>query len=1143
MESSVLQLKSLSDSWMSLSSIFIEMDVIFGVMCGVGLFFLLIPFLKTYPVSPPPESGKNTPKVRRRRQSKTRKKNASVKGCNDDRKSVEENQNPSQPVEIPIEQLLLDPASLPFGKSNEKQDQLPLSQLLSYLKFLEDLIQQKFSQIFWGMSSVLSESVVATAWVSKRPCSVRHKTVRFSDTVDPFPALPPAQGPPQISQAQRLPHQLVTPNVVGVTEVQTLNSLPSSTSNQALSASTSRASGTTCCNIGMKVLASLLTENHPWQQDLEWKDTIGSNVQNHQAAISQPTHNLPRDIPPAEANRSASIPPEHCQFLQHHEEPQSEYRMKKVRVQGPPFRFLPSQEPTQLQGRFPANSRRQSKDKPELPQPAQPSILYYKSCKSNQMMETTPSGMPLKKDPARCNIHELIKEGPSFRAKALPCTSSSTRGQGLEPRKCALRTEQQSYVNTTQDLSFLDPKTQRKLDSNIKQLPAKHRWRPYLQTLVSRDLIPPGVPASFLPQLVYPSSPTCVSKVEYYSKAAMILEKMHHQDPGGTRVETISASRLQSPLFAHSPAEVQEKQRATPPAASHGPAKVHPVPLQSYLSTQTRAFCFQAKTQKSRIVQGTGRGSLQPRTSPRMPKLAAWKRFENVASGHPCWSGTMLGPQERVPPSVVKQTNRSEEKKETIPAWKVSLGFTEIPIGQAINIHLRDFESKEVSRSPGRFQTPTPQHSGDSALKTQVLSEIDFRSNKQPQARPVGHHKDSLSSVSLPSEHLLPSFQNRSKKPKTSQDLDDIFMRRDRSQETQNFRVPKNKIQAKNHKAFHPNDQRKELVRSRATCQEERPGRERPSTPSFTQFKDTSSISEFQSSFDMPGKGQALPENNLKKIKRIFLQYLNLSTKDKGQGDSLKSENSTPATVITQESESKEKLIYSMVVEMQYIMNVVVQVLVNWLGLNVGDPTEDQWFKVEPLISQLSGFHSPKGLYDPKNSRPERLMHPEDQSHPSMYKGIRDKQQSDVGAQRACDQHQNRVKRGMDYGQLPTPKGNNHPCRNRGTGDKQQLDVDAQRAYDPDQLRMKSGRGCYPHASPKGHKHLFMHRDVGDKQQSGIVQRACDPHQSTEKGMDCGHLIGPRENNHPVTYRGSGDKKQSYAAAQRAGHPKWTLPA
>ncbi|OBS64098.1 hypothetical protein A6R68_07366, partial [Neotoma lepida] len=530
--------------------------------------------------------------------------------------------------------------------------------------------------------------------------------------------------------------------------------------------------------------------------------------------------------------------------------------------------------------------------------------------------------MPLK-GPAKCNRHDPIKEGPSFRAKDLPCTSSSSPQKGLEPRKCALKTDQWSYVNTTQDLSFLDPQIQRKLDSNIKQLPAKRKWRPYLQTPGSRDLIPPGVPASFLPQPVYPTSPSSVSKAEYYSKAALILEKLHHRDPGGTRVEAVSASRLQSPLFAHSPSEVQEMQRATPPAASHGPSKVHPDTRRSYV-----------RTQESRIVQGTGRGSPQPRTSPRMPKRAIWKRFENVASGHPCWSGTMQGPQERVPPSVVKQTNRSEEKEETILAWKMRLGSTKIPNGQAFNINLRDFESKEASRSPGHFQTPTPQYSGDSALHTQVHSKIDFRSNKQPQPQPVGHHPDSPSSVSLPSEHLIPSFLNRSKKPKTLQELGDVFMSRDQSQETRNFRVPKDKIQVKNHKVFHPNDKRKELMRGRATCQEERPGRGRPPTPSSTQFKDTSSVTEFQPSFDMPGKGQAQPKNNLKKIKRIFLQYFNLNTKNKGQGDSPKSESSRPATVMTQESVTNEKLILNIIAEMQYIMSVVVQILVNCLGLN-----------------------------------------------------------------------------------------------------------------------------------------------------------------------------------------------------------------
>jgi len=61
----------------------------------------------------------------------------------------------------------------------------------------------------------------------------------------------------------------------------------------------------------------------------------------------------------------------------------------------------------------------------------------------------------------------------------------------------------------------------------------------------------------------------CVSKTEYYSKATTILEQLHHQDPGGTWIEIVSSTSLQSPLFEHSTREVQETQRAPPPAAIH----------------------------------------------------------------------------------------------------------------------------------------------------------------------------------------------------------------------------------------------------------------------------------------------------------------------------------------------------------------------------------------------------------------------------------------------------------------------------------------------------------------------------------------------------------------------------------------------
>ncbi|XP_057643970.1 uncharacterized protein LOC130886083 isoform X2 [Chionomys nivalis] len=932
------------------------------------------------------------------------------------------------------------------------------------------------------------------------------------------------QGPPQISQTQPLPHQAVTPSLTGVKEAQTLGSLPSSTSNRALSSSRSRVCVKDYSTSETKIPVSLPIEN----QDLEWKDTLDSSAPKQQAGISWPTHNLPNGTLPAEPVRSASILPEHCQFLQHHEETQSEDKVTKVReIRGSPFMVLSSPELTQLWGHFPANSPCQPKNKPGLPQPTQPSILDSKSCKLSQMMGSVSSAMPLKK-PEACDMHDPIKKGPGLRANDFPCTSSRRPGKGLKPRKPALRTDQQSYVNTAQDLSFLDPKTQMKLESNIMQLPMKRRRRPYLQTLESGDLTAPGIPASSLPQPVYPSSPTSVSKAEYYSKAAMILEKLHHRDPGGTRVETVSTARLRSSLLAHSPSQVQVIQRATPPAASHGPSKALPHTRKSYLSTKTRAFCFQARTQQSRTVRGIGRSSLQPRTSPRIYKPAARMKFENMASGHPCWSGTKLGPQERIPPSVVKQINRSKEKEGTPLAWKVSLGSTEIPSSQVINIHLRDFESIEAKRSPGHFQTPTLRHSGDSALNTQVYTETDFRSSKQPQFWSVGHCPDSSSSVSLPSEHLFPSFQNRTKKPKTSQSLGDVFMRRDHSQKTQDFRVPKDKIQAKNHKVFHPIKERKEFMRSRALSQEEQPGRGTPSTLSSTWFKDTATT-KTEPSLDMPGIEQTPQESYLIKIIKNIMQYISLSTKGKGQEDSVKKENSPPSSMMTQ-----EKLIYSMATEVQSLMNIVVQLLVNWLGLKVGHPSEAQWCKAEPLIPQLrdSFFHFPEGVYEPKNSRPEKMSSgphtsPMAQSHTFRNKVIGDKHQSGIATQESYVPHQNSVKRGMGCEQLPSPKGNNHPCRHWETGDKQQLGVGAPRTCDSDQIRTKSGMDFCPHTSPKGHSHVFMHRDVGDKPRSGIVHRACDPHQSTKKGMGCGPLTSSKDNNHPVTYSGTEDKEQS----------------
>ncbi|XP_059566892.1 spermatogenesis-associated protein 31E1-like [Myotis daubentonii] len=56
------------------------------------------------------------------------------------------------------------PTPQPFWSLRDKQEQVPGPQQLSHIKFLEEHLQQKCSQLFWGLPSLHSESLVATAW-------------------------------------------------------------------------------------------------------------------------------------------------------------------------------------------------------------------------------------------------------------------------------------------------------------------------------------------------------------------------------------------------------------------------------------------------------------------------------------------------------------------------------------------------------------------------------------------------------------------------------------------------------------------------------------------------------------------------------------------------------------------------------------------------------------------------------------------------------------------------------------------------------------------------------------------------------------------------------------------------------------------
>ena len=111
--------------------------------------------------------------------------------------------------------------------------------------------------------------------------------------------------------------------------------------------------------------------------------------------------------------------------------------------------------------------------------------------------------------------------------------------------------------------------------------------------------------------------------------------------------------------------------------------------------------------------------------------------------------------------------------------------------------------------------------------------------------------------------------------------------------------------------------------------------------------------------------------------------------------------------------------------------------------------------------------------------------------------------------------------------------GNDYPCSYRGDGNKQQSGLSDQKSSDPGQSGIKIGMGDSPHGSPKWHKHSFRYTGIIDKQESVVDHKVFDPHQNTNKGVDCDPLMILKDNL-PVKDRGAGVQEQFALVAQGA---------
>ncbi|XDB53234.1 hypothetical protein AB1E18_006757 [Capra hircus] len=91
-ENPPLSLKSTFDTWLNSSSPFWAIDTILAFLCGLGLFFLILPYLENNPSFPPLRKHGNIRKhqMERRGRSRSSKRNGALKACRDCLEALEE---------------------------------------------------------------------------------------------------------------------------------------------------------------------------------------------------------------------------------------------------------------------------------------------------------------------------------------------------------------------------------------------------------------------------------------------------------------------------------------------------------------------------------------------------------------------------------------------------------------------------------------------------------------------------------------------------------------------------------------------------------------------------------------------------------------------------------------------------------------------------------------------------------------------------------------------------------------------------------------------------------------------------------------------------------------------------------------------
>ncbi|KAM7092822.1 spermatogenesis-associated protein 31A1-like [Molossus nigricans] len=665
----------------------------------------------------------------------------------------------------------------PFGNMKDKQEQLPNP-------------QQLYNQLFWGLPSLHSESLVATTSIPKNSFALQSLSFSFNRFLNDCPTQLQAKISPPISHSQPKGHleflpQPLFPSMLQfqpppVAQVQTRGHLQSSP--PALPPSYPpkiRAFGVSCPIDQNKPQPWIPRKiQHPERPLLQKQLASGwdsySAVRRSQEVFSPFTANCPKD----------SILPENFPISPKCQEQQEHYLQKwpmRHSWELPP-KIREPRELRQHQSEVPGTCQAMGKHGP-----SQPSSCTARSSKDAQKV-----GPLLRQGPGKAPGHlprgsesslvglQMVGSGESESDLALSRSDSGSElprnldrhlenaqkgrvggrlGQGsrnltpvsvhrpwlavghssanadthLETRNLGTIEGGEPCVNTCCRVSFLPRDSRRELEAHLTKFSVRHRWGLPLKLLKATNLFKvkkaaasPGLRLAFVP------SSTCASGAYSIVKSDGSLGKPPPACPGEKVNTEESVPTLARPLPARSPVceDTQSALGGTPSGDDHGSSTASLTRWEGRPPSQSLAL-----TRQSRTVEWVERGSLGPGPSSAMArKEPRGKR----------WDGASQDPPHRVTVldmNLGSQSSRAKEARETVeasssPDLQPELGTNVLAKSEDMNAHLRSSEAAGTSESSLFPRMSVLHNPGKPCLNKEVFNEFKSKGKVQFKNQP-----------------------------------------------------------------------------------------------------------------------------------------------------------------------------------------------------------------------------------------------------------------------------------------------------------------------------------------------------------------------------------------------------------------------